>query len=65
MCSISRDTYLYHTTLQAQQNTGGIATFSEPVRIHCNVNGGIGLLGAIAVTPIPYSFSPTPAPRKR
>lgn len=65
VCSISRDTYLYHTTLQAQQNTGGIGTFSEPVRIHCNVNGGIGLLGAIAVTPIPYSSTPTPAPRKQ
>lgn len=67
VCSISRDTYLYHTTLQAQQNTGGIGTFSEPVRIHCNVTGGIGLLDAIAVTPIPYSSSstPSPAPRKR
>jgi hypothetical protein len=49
ICSVSRDTYLYLSTLKAQQYSGGGITFiEEPVQIHTNVEGGIGILGAIS-----------------
>jgi len=49
ICSVSRDTYLYLATLKAQQYSGGGITFiEEPVQIHTNVEGGIGILGAIS-----------------
>lgn len=49
VCGVSRDTYLYMATLRAQQNSGGGITFiEEPVQIHTNVEGGIGILGAIS-----------------
>ena len=47
--TLSRDTYLYWVTLRAQQETGGeMGLFSEPVQIHTNVQGGIGILGAMS-----------------
>lgn len=49
VCGVSRDTYLYMATLRAQQNSGdGITFIEEPVQIHTNVEGGIGILGAVS-----------------
>lgn len=45
--SLSRDLYLYHVTRRNQQQNGDIlSVINEPVIIHSNVNGGIGILGA-------------------
>ena len=47
--SLSRDTYLYTVTKENQQSGSSIMGFlSEPVRIHSNVKGGLGILGAKA-----------------
>lgn len=45
--SLSRDMYLYLVTLNKQRQSGDILSIiNEPVQIHSNVNGGIGILGA-------------------
>ena len=47
--SLSRDTYLYTVTKEDQRGGSSIMGFlSEPVRIHSNVKGGLGILGAKA-----------------
>ena len=39
--------YLYLVTLNKQRQSGDILSIiNEPVQIHSNVNGGIGILGA-------------------
>lgn len=44
--AISRDRYLYEKTLRAAQNQDEFSSLiSEPVQIHNNVTGGIGILG--------------------
>lgn len=49
ICAVSRDTYLYLATLRSQQESGGgISFIGEPVQIHTNVKGGIGILGAVS-----------------
>lgn len=49
ICSISRDDYLFYITLHSQQNSDDVLGFvSEPVQIHSNVEGGIGILGAMS-----------------
>lgn len=51
VCAVSRDTYLYLATLRAQNDSDdGINFLSEPVQIHNNVEGGIGILGAVTPT---------------
>lgn len=49
VCSLSRDAYLYWATLKAQEtnNDDDFFFISEPVQIHTNVEGGIGILGAV------------------
>jgi hypothetical protein len=42
--SISRDYYLYLKSRQAASDGNGL--FSEPVQIHNNIEGGIGILGS-------------------
>jgi len=45
--SLSRDAYLFQVTLINQrQNGGALSIVNEPVQVHSNVNGGIGILGA-------------------
>lgn len=49
--SLSRDTYLYHVTRRnQQQNDDILSIINEPVQVHSNVNGGIGILGASSPT---------------
>lgn len=43
--TISRDLYLYEKTFNLQQQNSG-NPFSEPVRVHSNITGGFGILGA-------------------
>lgn len=48
VCTITRDVYLYWATLKSQQDADGDFLFmTEPVQIHTNVTGGIGILGAV------------------
>jgi hypothetical protein len=47
--SISEDYYRYLLTLTALDNVGG-TSFAEPVQIHNNIKGGIGILGACAIS---------------
>lgn len=44
LASLSRDLYLYRRTLSKSRDADGF--FSEPVQIHSNINGGIGIFGA-------------------
>ena len=49
--AISRDQYLYNKTLNAANNYDGfMQIISEPVQVHTNINGGIGILGASSKT---------------
>lgn len=47
--SVSRDVYLYRQTLDAYDDDEILNFFSEPVQIHSNINGGIGVFGVNAV----------------
>ncbi len=40
---ISKDYYLY---LKTRSNSGGVSLFSEPVQIHNNIQGGLGIFGS-------------------
>lgn len=51
MKTISRDLYLYEKTFHLQQLNSG-NPFSEPVRVHGNINGGFGILGAYSVNEV-------------
>lgn len=44
--SISEDLYYYIVSRNKQQDDVGAGIISEPYRIHCNVEGGIGIFGA-------------------
>ncbi|MBQ6067956.1 MAG: DUF4249 domain-containing protein [Bacteroidales bacterium] len=45
--AISRDQYLYNKTINAAENYDGfMQVISEPVQVHTNIEGGIGILGA-------------------
>lgn len=51
ICTLSRDTYLYYITKKSQDENGSILDFiSEPVQIHSNIEGGIGILGPKSIT---------------
>ena len=53
--SISRDLYLYLKTLRAAGDQDEFTQIlSEPVQVHTNINGGIGVLGASAKTVINF-----------
>ena len=53
--SVSRDLYLYWRTVRAAQESDEIFSqiISEPVQVHCNVDGGIGILGGMSGVSIP------------
>ncbi|MCR4659865.1 MAG: DUF4249 domain-containing protein [Bacteroidales bacterium] len=54
LTSYSRDLYLYEqTTNSIDSELGGI--ISEPVQIHCNINGGIGIFAGKTTVTIPIS----------
>lgn len=48
--ALSRELYLYLSSLEAAENGDDLGFFSEPVQIICNVNGGIGVLGGMSTT---------------
>lgn len=49
--AISRDQYLFNKTLRAAGNQDDfLQILSEPVQVHSNINGGIGILGASSKT---------------
>ncbi|MCR5192906.1 MAG: DUF4249 domain-containing protein [Bacteroidales bacterium] len=54
--SLSRDLYLYTMTTQRQSEAD--LFFSEPVQVHCNIDGGIGIFGASSLRKLSL-----PAPR--
>ena len=43
--SLTRDQYLFRKTMQSYSNDDMIGIFSEPVQVHSNINGGIGIFG--------------------
>ena len=53
--AISRDLYLYLMTKRAaDQQDEFTQIFSEPVQVHTNINGGIGILGGCSKTVINF-----------
>lgn len=48
--ALSRDLYLYMKT--KEQSDDALEIFTEPVQIHCNVAGGIGILGSMSAAEI-------------
>lgn len=48
--ALSRDLYLYMKT--KEQSDDALEIFTEPVQIHCNVVGGIGILGSMSAAEI-------------
>ena len=53
--AISRDLYLYLKTKKAAHNQDEFTQIlSEPVQVHTNINGGIGILGASSKTVINF-----------
>ena len=48
----SRDMYLYERTVENYQASDLLELFGEPVQIHSNINGGIGVFGVSAKTTI-------------
>lgn len=56
--SLSRDMYLYHVTRRNQNQNGDVLSIiNEPVQIHSNVNGGIGILGACTPMSVVFPMS--------
>lgn len=43
--SLTRDQYLFRKTMQSYSSDDMIGIFSEPVQVHSNINGGIGIFG--------------------
>ena len=43
--SLTRDQYLFRKTMQSYTSDDMIGIFSEPVQVHSNINGGIGIFG--------------------
>ena len=53
--SLSRDRYLYERTTYLYDDDPFESLFSEPVQIHSNISGGIGIFAARnrSILPIP------------
>ncbi len=47
--SLTRDLYLYNQTVEAYDDDELLNFFSEPVQIHSNISGGIGIFGVQSV----------------
>lgn len=43
--ALTRDQYLFRQTMQSYTYDDMIGLFSEPVQVHSNINGGIGIFG--------------------
>ena len=43
--SLSRDHYLYQATKESYNGDAILDFFTEPVQIHSNIQGGIGIFG--------------------
>ena len=43
--SLTRDQYLFRQTMRSYSEDDMIGIFSEPVQVHSNINGGIGIFG--------------------
>lgn len=53
--AVSRDLYLYLKSIRAARNQDGFTQIiSEPVQIHTNINGGIGILGGSSCTTLSF-----------
>ena len=50
--SLTRDEYLYRQSMQAYEDDDILSFFSEPVQIHSNINGGIGIFSVSPKTTI-------------
>ncbi len=57
--ALSRDLYLYHQTMNSYNEDELLSFFSEPVQIHSNIDGGIGIFGISSKTTIQIPQRPT------
>lgn len=48
--AFSRDLYLYRQTMNSYDDDELLGFFSEPVQVHSNINGGIGIFGVSSTT---------------
>lgn len=51
--ALSRDLYLYRQTMNSYSDDELLGFFSEPVQVHSNITGGIGIFGVSAKTTLP------------
>ena len=54
--SLTRDLYLYRQTMNSYDNDELLNFFSEPVQIHSNIDGGIGIFGVSSKTSVHISL---------
>ena len=56
VAALSRDLYLYRQTMNNYDGDPLLSFFSEPMQIHSNITGGIGIFGVSSKVscPIPY-----------
>lgn len=52
--SLSRDLYLYRQTMNSYDDDELLSFFSEPVQIHSNIDGGIGIFGVSSKKSLTY-----------
>ena len=50
----SHDRYLHELTLDAYDDDAILQFFSEPVQVHCNIDGGIGIFAALTHIILPF-----------
>lgn len=52
--ALSRDLYLYRQTMNSYDDDELLSFFSEPVQIHSNIDGGIGIFGVSSKKSLTY-----------
>ena len=58
--ALSRDLYLYRQSMNSYNDDELLSFFSEPVQIHSNVDGGIGIFGVSSKKTFTYKFDLQP-----
>ena len=54
---LTRDLYLFRRTLDSYSYDDLLGTFTEPVQIHSNINGGIGIFGVGVLQTSTFHFN--------
>ncbi|MCT4586193.1 MAG: DUF4249 domain-containing protein [Carboxylicivirga sp.] len=56
---ITEDLYLYYNTLQSRQYLGDDDALSEPIKVHCNVSNGAGIIGGVTSDKVEFIIANT------